>query len=180
MNPEPSLSDRIQTLAEAHSRAERQLRRLEGRLRIWQYAAMLTTALFFLSLGVVSGVAISAQDPAAASGTAPGPADPKKPFRPVRAGLDDLHNVIEREREKMARSNELDPAHAIAIFLYDVKEAMAVMPDIASDMKEMNAKMGAVPVMAAEMQQMKVQMGIMSRSVNSTMGRMGSMFPWMP
>ncbi|MEA3412602.1 MAG: hypothetical protein U9R74_13835 [Pseudomonadota bacterium] len=183
MKPDPeviqTLSERIETLTRSLSVTERQVRQLECRVLGWRAAATVTGALLILALGIVAGTAISATEPPAQSATATtGPGH--KPFRPVRQGFDDLHDLIEREREKMAASKDLDPAHAIAIFLYDVKEAMAVMPDIAADMKEMNAKMGAVPVMAAEMQQMKIQMGIMSRSVNSTMGRMGSMFPWAP
>ena len=49
---------------------------------------------------------------------------------------------------------------------------------VADELHLMNQALRAVPIMANEMNAMNHQMSVMSRSVGSTMGRMGSMMPW--
>jgi len=44
----------------------------------------------------------------------------------------------------------------------------------------MSGPKSAVPVMATEMQTMNMKMGVMAHGVDTTMGRMGRMMPWMP
>ena len=51
----------------------------------------------------------------------------------------------------------------------------------------MNSLMRSLPVMTTEMQRMSANiavttanMGVMTRDMDSTMGRMGRMMPWMP
>ncbi len=49
---------------------------------------------------------------------------------------------------------------------------------VALELSKMNRALDAVPAMANEMNVMNRQMSVMSHSVGSTMGRMGSMMPW--
>ena len=49
---------------------------------------------------------------------------------------------------------------------------------IYQELAKLNRLMTAIPAMANEMHVMNSQIGVMSRSVDSTMGRMGTIIPW--
>lgn len=53
-----------------------------------------------------------------------------------------------------------------------------MLNNIRHELRMINATLGAVPAMANEMNAMNRQMSVMSYSVGSTMGRMGSIIPW--
>ncbi len=53
-----------------------------------------------------------------------------------------------------------------------------VLRGIENELNRLNIAMAAVPAMANEMNVMNRQMSVMSYSVGSTMGRMGSIMPW--
>jgi prefoldin subunit 5 len=55
---------------------------------------------------------------------------------------------------------------------------MQALPVLMTDVKAMNGKMTALPVMATDVQGMHALMSVMARGVDSTMGRMGRMFPF--
>jgi hypothetical protein len=56
-----------------------------------------------------------------------------------------------------------------------VKETLASMQ---TELHHLNSALIAVPAMANEMNMMNRQMSVMSQSIGSTMGRMGSWLPW--
>lgn len=85
-----------------------------------------------------------------------------------------------KQRLGAVKEDAADTGKLVAVILHDMQKALQAMPAMAQDMHEMNAKMSAVPAMAAEMQAMNARMGIMAYGVDSTMGRMGRMVPWMP
>lgn len=86
----------------------------------------------------------------------------------------------------------LDPGHALAVILMDVHDVMqetrgmlAVMPQMGEDlrfiagtMESMDRKMTGVPVMADEMRRLNANIDVMTTSIDSTMGRMGRMMPY--
>lgn len=99
----------------------------------------------------------------------------------------DFEGRMEALKSRLAglEADAIEPGHAIAVILHDLKQTLEVMPRIGADMDriattmdQMNVKMNGVPVMAGEMQQMNYKMGIMTYGVDSTMGRMGRMMPW--
>jgi hypothetical protein len=55
---------------------------------------------------------------------------------------------------------------------------MQALPVLMTDVNGMNGKMSALPVMATDVQGMHALMSVMARGVDSTMGRMGRMFPF--
>lgn len=85
-----------------------------------------------------------------------------------------------KQRLGAVKEDAGDTGKLVAVILHDMQKALQAMPAMAQDMHEMNAKMSAVPAMAVEMQAMNARMGIMAYGVDSTMGRMGRMVPWMP
>jgi len=61
--------------------------------------------------------------------------------------------------------------------LQNIHNALKAVPEMAEQMKIMNAKMNAMPVMAEEMRLMSANIRVMSYSMGSTMGRMGNFMP---
>ena len=79
-----------------------------------------------------------------------------------------------------------NPGAAMALFLSEMSDAVKVMPamsaevrDMTAEMRAMNEKMSAVPLMANDVHGMHMMMGVMARSVDSTLGETGRMFPWL-
>jgi hypothetical protein len=70
------------------------------------------------------------------------------------------------------------PPIMVALELQKISAVLSAVPTMAAEMHRMNIAMSAVPPMVAEMHQMNLSMGIMSKSIGSTMGRMGSMIPF--
>ncbi|MCP4407678.1 MAG: hypothetical protein GY807_07935 [Gammaproteobacteria bacterium] len=98
-----------------------------------------------------------------------------------------FHHMMEQMRANMNKVGKIDPLHSVAIILKDMKEMLEAVPRMADRMDtmnvailQMNEKMSAMPAMAVDMHHMNGKMGIMSHGVDSTMGRMGRMMPWMP
>jgi hypothetical protein len=54
----------------------------------------------------------------------------------------------------------------------------ALLAGIENELARLNVALASVPAMAGEMNVMNRQMSVMSYSVGSTMGRMGSVMPW--
>ena len=73
-----------------------------------------------------------------------------------------------------------EPGAAVALFLAQMSGNMAVMPEMSSQMQLMSANMAAIPAILAELRAMNAQMSVITRSMDSTMGRAGAMMPWMP
>ena len=109
---------------------------------------------------------------------------------------------IEALRARIAKADpeQANPFQTIAVVLQDLREvlhetqqALAVMPEmmqamqdmrgdighIATTMDSMDAKMAGVPAMAEEMRRLNINIDIMTTSIDSTMGRMGRMMPYM-
>lgn len=96
-------------------------------------------------------------------------------------------HMIANVRADLNKAEKFDPLHSVAILLKDMRDMLEAVPRMADNMDtmntamtEMNHKMGAMPAMAVDMHQMNGKMGVMSYGVDSTMGRMGRMMPWMP
>lgn len=73
-----------------------------------------------------------------------------------------------------------EPGAAVALFLAQMSGNMAVMPEMSKQMQLMSANMAAMPAILAELRAMNAQMSVITRSMDSTMGRAGAMMPWMP
>lgn len=97
-----------------------------------------------------------------------------------------------RHHAGQAALDAVDPGHALAVILMDVHDVMqetrgllAVMPQMGEDlrfiagtMESMDRKMTGVPVMADEMRRLNANIDVMTTSIDSTMGRMGRMMPY--
>lgn len=183
----------VENLAAACESNERRLRRTEGLLRWTTGLLALALALLFYDnaaslVGQAHAEAREAprqeteqdirKDAGDEMAQVEGAADD------ARAGFEDRMKAL-KGRLAGLEADAMEPGHAIAVILHDLKETLEVMPRIGADMDriatimdQMNVKMNGVPVMAAEMQQMNYKMGIMTYGVDSTMGRMGRMMPW--
>ena len=193
----------IADLARIALSGERRLQRLE-RLFRWTIALFLLTlalALYALSQGFgAAGAQAEAGWPHAAPDPIPEELETadfvaQGPQGDFRARIEEL-----RGRVAEAEAEALDPGHALAVILHDMKDVLhetrqmlAVMPQMAEDMHEMRGnmeriagtmdsmddKMTGVPVMAEEMRRLNINIDIMTTSIDSTMGRMGRMMPYM-
>ena len=190
------LSLEIERLTLLGARSEARLRALERRRR-WLPVVLLGGGLLGFLLGQ-----FSANPQSAWADSGPSPAKGAEHFieAQAKAAARDLTGLDEKERQHFdaliegvrrdlnrAEETTLDPARMIAVTLHDMKRLFESMPRMAndmhrmtSDMHEMNQKMSAVPAMATEMNVMNRQMGVMAQGVDSTMGRMGRMMPWVP
>ena len=80
----------------------------------------------------------------------------------------------------MSTVEGFEPGAAVALFLAQMSGNMAVMPEMSKQMQLMSANMAAMPAILAELRAMNAQMSVITRSMDSTMGRAGAMMPWMP
>ena len=192
----------IADLARIALSGERRLQRLERLLR-WTAALFLLTlilALYALSQAFgAAGAQAQAGWPHAAPDPLPEEAAAETAEKPW-AG--DFRARIEALRGRVAEAEveALDSGHALAVILHDMKDVLhetrqmlAVMPQMAEDMRDMRGdmeriagtmesmddKMSGVPVMAEEMRRLNINIDIMTTSIDSTMGRMGRMMPYM-
>ena len=193
----------IADLARIAVSGERRLQRLERLLRWTAALFLLTLALALYALSQAFGAA-GAQAQAGWPHAAPGPIPEELetaevvaegPQGDFRARIEEL-----RRRVAEAEAETLDPGHALAVILHDMKDVLhetrqmlAVMPQMAEDMRDMRGdmvriadtmdsmddKMTGVPVMAEEMRRLNINIDIMTTSIDSTMGRMGRMMPYM-
>jgi len=195
----------IEELARIALSGERRLQRLE-RLFRWTAALFVLTlalALYALAQGF-GGAPARAQAPLGWPHVAPEvvPEEPESeadPLQPHRAA--DFHSRIEalRSRVTEAADEEMNPFHALAVILHDIRGVLhetrtmlAVMPQMGEDLGEMRGdmqrmagtmasmdqKMTGIPLMAEEMRQLNTNIDIMTTSIDSTMGRMGRMMPY--
>jgi signal transduction histidine kinase len=200
---ESDTSAAIADLARIALSGERRLQRLESLLR-WTVALFLLTltlALYALSQAFgATGAQAQAGWPHAAPGPLPDEAEVAETAAKPWAG--DFRARIEELRERVAEAEveALDPGHVLAVILHDMKDVLhetrqmlAVMPQMAEDMHElrgdmeriagtmdsMDDKMTGIPAMAEEMRHLNINIDIMTTSIDSTMGRMGRMMPYM-
>lgn len=186
---------------------ERRLQRLE-RLFRWTVALFLLTlaaSLYALSqaLGATDARAQAGWPHAAPMLVPQAVAPPRsetaaEPGHLAQAFRDRVHKL--KAEIVGVEDGELNVGHALAVILHDtrdvlheVREMLAVMPAmgedihsmrgdmgrIATTMDSMDGKMTGVPVMAEEMRRLNVNIDIMTTSIDSTMGRMGRMMPYM-
>ena len=182
---------------------ERRLQRLERLFRWTAALFLLTLALALYALSQAFGTA-GAQAQAGWPHAAPDPIPEKLETAEAvgdgreggfRARIEGL-----RGRVAEAEAEALDLGHALAVILHDMKDVLhetrqmlAVMPQMADHMRDMRGdmeriadtmdsmddKMTGVPVMAEEMRRLNINIDIMTTSIDSTMGRMGRMMPYM-
>jgi hypothetical protein len=200
---ERDTSAAIADLARIALSGERRLQRLEGLFR-WTVALFLLTltlALYALSQAFgAAGAQAQTGWPHVAPDPTPEKAETAAPVEERQAV--DFRARIEELRAGVAAAEgeALDPGHALAVILHDIKDVLhetrqtlSVLPDMAEDMGHMrndmeriagtmgsmDDKMTGVPVMAEEMRRLNVSIDIMTTSIDSTMGRMGRMMPYM-
>lgn len=191
------LSADIARLTLLTTRSEARLKDLERRRR-WLSVLILGGGLLAFLVGHFSAGPQSAQADSGL-GAAAGQVEQALERR-AQAAITELSGFEEKERQRFseiiagvrqdlnrAKDGAFEPGIAVAVILHDMKQMLEAVPRMAddmhrmtNDMHEMNQKMSAVPAMAAEMNLMNRQMGVMSQGVDSTMGRMGRMMPWMP
>ena len=193
----------IADLARIALSGERRLQRLERLFRWTAALFLLTLTLGLYALSQAFGAAgAQAQTgwPHAVPDPIPGEVETTEAVGKGREG--DFRARIEELRERVAdaEAETLDPGHALAVILHDMKDVLhetrqmlAVMPQMAEDMRDMRAdmeriagtmdsmddKMTGVPIMAEEMRRLNINIDIMTTSIDSTMGRMGRMMPYM-
>jgi hypothetical protein len=182
---------------------EHRLQRLERPFR-WTAAFFLLTlvlALYALFQGLAAGPARAQLGwPHAIPELAPEAAESAADAG--RAGAEGFRTRIDELRVRVAAAepDELDPTHALVVILHDIKDTLqetrqmlAVMPEMAEDLRQMrgdmeriagtigamDGKMAGIPVMAEEMRRLSINIDIMTTSIDSTMGRMGRMMPYL-
>jgi hypothetical protein len=200
--PSGDASAVITELARIQLAGERRLQRLE-RLFRWNLALLLSTlilAVFALSqfLG-----AASAQPgwPHVAPPPIPEPRALEPPQAEPPSTAEEFRTRIEALRADIAGADaaQMNPFHAVTVVLHDLRDvlqesqrALAVLPEMVEEMREMrgdvgrmaatmdsmDGKMAGVPMMAEEMRRLNVNIDIMTTSIDSTMGRMGRMMPY--
>lgn len=97
-----------------------------------------------------------------------------------RQQLEEFESQVQWLSAYMKSSPDFDPGAAVALFLSQVAGNMEAVPKMHSEMQVMNARMAAVPAMVVEMQAINAKLAVMTGAMDSTMGRAGRMFPWMP
>lgn len=97
-----------------------------------------------------------------------------------RAKLEQFETRVQWLSAYMKSNPDFDAGAAVALFLSEVAQNMEAVPKMHSEMQVMNARMAAVPAIVAEMQAINAKMAVMTGAMDSTMGRAGRMFPWMP
>ena len=200
---ESDTSAAIADLARIALSGERRLQRLEHLFRWTAALFLLTLTLALYALSQAFGAA-GAQAQTGWPHVAPDPMpEAAETAAPVEARQTvDFRARIEELRGRVAEAEgeALDPVHALAVILHDIKDVLhetrqtlSVLPDMAEDMGHMRGdmeriagtmgsmddKMTGVPVMAEEMRRLNVSIDIMTTSIDSTMGRMGRMMPYM-
>ena len=207
MNDHPTRSSdpsaAIAELARIQVAGERRLQRLEKLFR-WNLALLLATlVLASFALSQFLGPA-SAQPgwPHIAPPPIPEPRvmEPPPPEPPLPPA-EEFRSRVEALRAELAATDaaQMNPFHAITVVLHDLREvlkesqqALAVLPEMVDEMREMrgdigqiaatmdsmDTKMTGVPLMAEEMRRLNINIDIMTTSIDSTMGRMGRMMPY--
>jgi hypothetical protein len=97
-----------------------------------------------------------------------------------RARIDEFEKQVQWMSSYMKSSAEFDAGAAVALFLSRVADNMSSIPKMHQEMQVMNSRMAAVPAIVAEMQAINAKLTVMTGAMDSTMGRAGRMFPWMP
>jgi hypothetical protein len=193
----------IAELARIALSGERRLQRLERLLRSTAALFLLTLvlSLYLLFQALAAGPARAQLGwPHAIPDLAPEVVEPAAAAG--RAGAEAFRTRIEELRTRVAAAEpeELDTTHALVVILHDMKDALqetrqmlAVMPEMAEDLRQMRGdteriagtigamddKMAGIPVMAEEMRRLSTNIDIMTTSIDSTMGRMGRMMPYL-
>ncbi len=106
---------------------------------------------------------------------------PQAPTGPITLGevVQDLAILITNTKQDSDWLRQhTQPPTEVSAELAQMNVALSAIPAMAADMHQMDIAMTAVPPMVGEMHQMNLSMGLMSRSIGSTMGRMGRMFPF--
>ena len=192
----------IAELAHIQLAGERRLQRLE-RLFRWNLALLLSTLL--LAAFALSQFLGAASAQPGWPHVAPPPIPEPEVVEPVKAEpgspAEEFLTRIEALRTGIAGADaaQMNPFHAITVVLHDLREvlqesqrALNVLPEMVEEMREMrgdighiaatmdsmDAKMTGVPLMAEEMRRLNINIDIMTTSIDSTMGRMGRMMPY--
>ena len=192
----------IAELAHIQLAGERRLQRLE-RLFRWNLALLLSTLL--LAAFALSQFLGAASAQPGWPHVAPPPIPDPEVVEPVKAEpaspAEEFLTRIEALRTGIAGADaaQMNPFHAITVVLHDLREvlqesqrALNVLPEMVEEMREMrgdighiaatmdsmDAKMTGVPLMAEEMRRLNINIDIMTTSIDSTMGRMGRMMPY--
>ena len=104
-----------------------------------------------------------------------------------RRELEEFEIRVRWLSQYMQTWDENQAGAVVALMLHRVAENMDSVPKMHEEMIAMNSLMRSLPVMTTEMQRMSANiavmtanMGVMTRDMDSTMGRMGRMMPWMP
>jgi hypothetical protein len=97
-----------------------------------------------------------------------------------RAQLEDFEQRLLWLSQYMRSNPEFDAGAAVALFLFEMANDMSSVPRMHQEMQVMNSRMAAVPAIVAEMQAINAKLAVMTGAMDSTMGRAGRMFPWMP
>jgi hypothetical protein len=97
-----------------------------------------------------------------------------------RADIEHFEAKLQWLSAYMKSSSDFDAGAAVALFLSELAQDMTAVPKMHSEMQIMNTRMAAVPAIVAEMQAINAKMAVMTGAMDSTMGRAGRMFPWMP
>jgi len=192
----------IAELARIQLAGEHRLQRLE-RLFRWNLALLLSTLLLAaFALSQFLGSA-SAQPgwPHVAPPPIPEPRVVEPAPQPTLPPAEEFRSRVEALRAELAATDaaQMNPFHAITVVLHDLREvlqesqrALAVLPEMVDEMREMRGDIGhiaatmdsmdtkltGVPLMAEEMRRLNINIDIMTTSIDSTMGRMGRMMPY--
>ncbi|TVP84551.1 MAG: hypothetical protein EA347_10705 [Thioalkalivibrio sp.] len=194
----------IAELARIQLAGERRLQRLE-RLFRWNLVLLLST-LLLAAFALTQFFGAASAQPGWPHATPqlmpePQPIEPPVAAPAPESPMPDPRAGVEEPRAGVAgvEPEQMDPFHAITAVLHDLhgvlhesKEALAVLPEMVEEMRQMrgdvgriaatmdsmDGKMDGVPVMAEEMHRLNVNIDIMTTSIDSTMGRMGRMMPY--
>jgi hypothetical protein len=195
----------LEELARIALSGERRLQRLERLFRWTAALFVLTLALALYALAQGFGAAPAQAEarlgwPHVAPEVLPEQLEPDA-GRKVHEPPADFHSRIEalRSRVTEAGDDEMNPFHALAVILNDIRgelretrTMLAVMPQMGEDlghvrgdlqriagtMESMEQKMAGIPLMAEDMRRLSTSIDIMTTSIDSTMGRMGRMMPY--
>ena len=176
------LSQALDLLRESQAMNQRLLAdqsRLARSLR-YQYAGILAVVFALL----VSVAMATGAPPDSAMAGAGGMADREALLAMLgdqeRQRMEEFESQVQWLSAYMKSSPDFDPGAAVALFLSQVAGNMDAVPKMHSEMQAMNARMAAVPAMVVEMQAINAKLAVMTGAMDSTMGRAGRMFPWMP
>lgn len=181
----------LQTALELLGESQENCRRLEATQQVLQRRmALQTIALLVAALVAIISVASARPDTTTSI-------DAEAPIMAV-AALSERDRLLqglppaERMRvetfeaqvkwlsEYMSASPDFNAGAAIALFISNMANDMAAVPQMHQEMLTMSTRMAALPAMVLEMQAINAKLAVIATAMDSTMGRTGRMLPWMP